>query len=99
VTNTTSNIFVIARSCEFWEKNIEDVIIYAVNWRIAAVSVTRATSSRLTADEQLCITENTMSIEDARKHWNKYVVDGVWETVAKNERPAWISPIVEAFEK
>ena len=33
------------------------------------------------------------------KHWNKYVVEGVWETVAKNERPAWVSPIVEAIEK
>ena len=96
MTNTTSNIFVIARSCEFREKITEDVFIYAVVRRGAAVAIPRAPSY---PPNPLCITENTMCIEDARKHWNKYVIEGVWKTVAKNERPAWVSPIVEAIEK
>ena len=96
MTNTTSNIFVIARSCEFREKITEDVFIYAVNDRDAAVVVTRATSY---PPNPLCITENTMCIEDAREHWNRYVVEGVWEPTPESKWPAWVSPIVEAIEK
>ena len=96
MTNTTSNIFVIARSCEFREKITEDVFIYAVVSRIAAVVVTRATSY---APRPLETTQNNMCIDDAREHWNRYVVEGVWESIPESKWPAWVSPIVEAIEK
>ena len=95
MTNTTSNIFVIARSCEFREKITEDVFIYAVVRRGAAVVVTRATSY---APHPLETTQNNMCIDDAREHWNRYVVEGVWEPLPESAWPAWVSPIIDAIE-
>ena len=96
MTNTTSNIFVTRRSGEYLNAGqTEDVFIYAVVRRIAAVVVTRATSY---APRPLETTQNNMCIDDAREHWNRYVVEGVWEPIPESKWPAWVSPIVEAIE-
>ena len=96
MTNTTSNIFVTHRSREHLDPGqTEDVFIYAVNDRGAAVVVTRATSY---APRPLETTQNNMCIDDAREHWNRYVVEGVWEPLPESAWPAWVSPIIDAIE-